>query len=78
MRIALILEYKIGLGKKRGSNLSQPAVAAGAFEAVLVPELVEGFQQIPFPDWFLTGRTISTLCERPGDGSTVHGQSGIP
>ena len=49
-------EQQVGLGEERGAHLAQAAVAAGALEAVLVPELVQGLQQVPLPDRLLARR----------------------
>jgi len=41
-------EYQVGFGVQRGSDFTQPTVAAAAFETVLVPEQVQSFEQEPF------------------------------
>lgn len=41
---------EVGLGVERGAHLAQPAVAAGALQAVLVPVLVQGLEQVAVLD----------------------------
>lgn len=43
-------QEQVGLSEEGGANLSQSAVATGTFQTVLVPELVEGLQQVPLSD----------------------------
>lgn len=41
---------EVGFGVERGAHLAQAAVAAGTLEAVLVPVLVQGLQQVAVLD----------------------------
>ena len=43
-------EDEVGFGVKRGAHLTKPAIAAGAFQAVLMPVLVQGLQQVAVLD----------------------------
>lgn len=43
-------EDEVGFGVERGAHLAQPAVAAGALQAVLVPVLIKGLQQVAVLD----------------------------
>jgi len=43
-------EQQVGLGEERRSDLAEPAVAARALEAVLVPVAVDGAQQVALGD----------------------------
>lgn len=44
-------------GEEGGSHFSQATITAGAFEAILVPVLVHGFQQEPLIDDFVASIT---------------------
>ena len=52
-----LTEDEVGFGEEGGSHFSQPASAAGAFEAILVPVLVHGFQQESLIDYFVASIT---------------------
>lgn len=45
-----LAEDEVRLGVQRGADLAESTVAAAALEAVLVPEEVEGFQQVALRD----------------------------
>lgn len=55
-----LAEYEVGLGEEGGADLSKAAVAAGALEAVLVPQLVQRLEQEPLADGLLAARTLGT------------------
>lgn len=48
--VITLAENEICFGEESGANLAQAAIAAGAFEAILVPHLVDCLQQVPFED----------------------------
>lgn len=43
-------EDEVGFGVQCGAHLAEPAVAAGAFQAVLMPVFVQGLQQVAILD----------------------------
>ena len=55
--VVSLAEDEVCFGEESGSHFSQTTSAAGAFEAVLVPVLVHGFQQESLIDYFVAGET---------------------
>jgi len=59
-------EYEIGFSEECGSNLPEPAVTTGTLETVLVPQLVQCFEEIPFPYGLMTRRALRRRLRRVG------------
>ena len=55
--VVSLAEDEVCFGEESGSHFSQTTIAAGAFEAVLVPVLVHRLQQESLGDDFVTGVT---------------------
>lgn len=49
---------EVSLSEEGGAHLTEAAVTAGTFEAVLVPVLFQGLQEEPVRDGLLTSRTV--------------------
>lgn len=49
-QVVSLAEDEVGFGVQGGAHLAQPALAAGTLQAVFMPELIQGLQQIAVLD----------------------------